>query len=258
MIMVSSSPRDFSQATTSDIVCRIASSRADREAAFRLVYNAYLQAGLATSNSFGLRVTPYHLLPTTEIFIATYQEEVIFTLSLIIDGDLGIPLEAVFPEEVAERRQQGILVSEVSCLADRRANFRGSFPVFVRLCRLMAQYAWRRGVDELLIAVHPRHAKFYQRFMHFHPIAPERSYPTVQNHPAVALGLNFDWVDRERPRAFDTFFGEWLPDDDVRPCPISEEDREFFAPMVDPAFTTTIPAGFTDCRPSTPALAGAL
>ena len=46
-------------------------------------------------------VTPYHLLPTTEIFIAEYQGEVIFTMSLVIDGDLGVPMEHVYGDEIA-------------------------------------------------------------------------------------------------------------------------------------------------------------
>jgi hypothetical protein len=145
-------------------------------------------------------------------------------------------MECVYADEVARRRQEGLNLAEVSCLADRRRHFRGFFPVFAQLSQLMAQHARRRGLDELLVAVHPRHARFYQRFMAFERIGEKRAYPTVKNHPAVALSLNFDRLDRNRPKCFSTFFGQWLPEEELRPRPISSAQREFFRNMVDPAF----------------------
>ncbi len=136
----------------------------ERASAFRLVYNSYLESGLGKPNSYGMRITPYHLLPTTEIFIASLRRA-IFTVSLINDGGLGLPMEIVYGDEVARRRELGLAVSEASCLADRRSWFRGFFPVFVGITRLMAQYAKRRGLDELLVAVRPKHARFYRRYL---------------------------------------------------------------------------------------------
>jgi hypothetical protein len=222
--------------TTADIAYQIAATRTQREAAFRLVYHSYLEAGLGVPNAYQMRVTPYHLLPTTETFVATLRNDAIFTVSLVIDGELGLPMETVYPGEVENRRQQGLRVGEVSCLADRRANFRGSFPVFLRLCRLMVQYARRQGLDQLLVAVHPRHVRFYRRFLDFRVAGEVRDYPTVRNHPAVALCLDFERIDRELPENYDTFFGQPLPPWELEPRPISDSDREYFRAMVDPTF----------------------
>jgi hypothetical protein len=219
------------------IELRIAASREERAAAFRLVYQSYLRSGLGEPNQYQMRVTPYHLLPTTEIFLATCHGEPIFTMTLVIDGTLGLPMECVYADEVARRREEGLKLGEVSCLADRRRHFRGFFPVFVQLSQLMAQHAWRRGLDELLVAVHPRHARFYRQFMQFKPIGAQRAYPTVKNHPAVALALNFAEVERHRPESFDTFFGQRLPDEALEPHPITESQLAFFAEMIDPAFS---------------------
>lgn len=183
-----------------------------------------------------MRVTPYHLLPTTEVFLATCRGETIFTMSLVLDGELGLPMECVYAEDVARRRAQGLVLAEVSCLADRRDQFRGFLPVFLSLSRMMAQHAWCRGVHELLVAVHPRHARFYRRYMAFEPVGPLRAYPTVRNNPAVALALNFDKVDRERPASFDTFFGQWLPEDQLKPQPIPLAQSDYFRRMIDPSF----------------------
>ena len=221
---------------TEDVDYRIAATLRERASALRLIYGAYLRARLGEPNDYGLRVTPYHLLPTTETFLAVCGGQTIFTMSLVIDGELGLPMECAYGQEIQTRREQGLLLGEVTCLADRRSQFERFFPVFVRVSRLMAQHAWARGLDELLVAVHPRHARFYRRFMHFEPIGPQRAYPTVRNHPAIAMCLNFARVDRERPASFETFFGQWLPEWQLQPQPITPEQAEFFRPMVDPSF----------------------
>ncbi len=223
-------------ATTADIQYEIANTIEQRAAAFRLVYRSYIEAGLGEPNPYGMRVTPYHLVPSTEMFVATLRQEVIFTVSLVADGDLGLPMEAIYGEEVMAKRAQGLRLGEVSCLADRRSDFRGSFPVFLRLARLMVQHARYRGLDQILLAIHPRHVRFYRRFMACEPLAGERVYPTVRNHPAVALCLDFDRIDRERPENYDTFFGEPLPEEALKPHPITPAEADFFRPMVDPGF----------------------
>lgn len=227
---------DLIPLTTADIEYRIARTRQERAAAFRLVYESYLRSGLGQPNPYRMRITPYHLLPTTEIFVAVFRHTPILTMSLVIDGVLGIPMECIYGDEVAQKRQAGLRFGEVSCLADRRNRFRGFLPAFLGLSRLMAQYAWCRGLDELLVAVHPRHARFYRRFMAFEPFGGLKAYPAVRNRPALALALNFDRVDHERPKSFDTFFGQWIAEERLQPQPITPEDAEYFRPMVDPAF----------------------
>jgi len=222
--------------TTADVDYKIAATLDERADAFRLVYRSYLEAGLGQRNPYGMRVTPYHLLPTTEVFIATLQDEVILTVSLVTDGEAGLPMECVYEEEVAAKRAVGLRLGEVSCLADRRSHFRGFFPVFLRLSRLVVQYARHRGLDQLLLAVHPKHARFYQRFMTFRPMGAERVYPTVRNHPAVALCLDFARVDAERHENYETFIGAPLPEEMLRPRPITPAEVDFFRPMIDPTF----------------------
>lgn len=227
---------DVLPSKTADIQYKIAATREERASAFRLVYKSYLEARLGGANPYGMRVTPYHLLPGTMIFIATLRGETILTVTLIADGPLGLPIESVYAEEVAARRQQGLLAGEVSCLADRRSWFRGFLLPFIGLNRLMAQYARHQGLDELLVAVHPRHARFYRRYMGFRLIGEEKAYPSVHNKPAVPLCLNFAQVDRHRPRSYDTFFGAPIPPARLEPRPMSPADHEYFGKMVDPGF----------------------
>jgi hypothetical protein len=211
-----------------EIDIKVAATRAERRDAFELVYSAYRRAGLCAENPFGLRFTPYQVLPSTDIFIAKFQGEVISTLSLVRDGELGLPLEDIYGEEVASRRAAGVKLAEVSCLADRRESPRRFFDLFCDMSRLMAQVARTQGVDELLVAVHPRHAAIYGRYMAFEPMGDRRDYPTVCGSPAVALSLNFDRAAIYQPKCWQRFFAEQLPDEAVVSCPISASDRDYF------------------------------
>src|SRR6478672_7416482 len=49
---------------------QLASRREELFAAFSLVYNAYLRTGLVRPNPFQMRVTPYHLLTSTDVIVA--------------------------------------------------------------------------------------------------------------------------------------------------------------------------------------------
>jgi hypothetical protein len=196
----------------SDVTFRVASSPHDRLGAFHLVYRRYREAGLIESNPFKIRVTPFHLEPTTTVFVGRDEHVVHCTVTLVQDGCLGLPMETIFPEEVGQRRSQGLSLAEVSCLS-----FRGglscseSWSLFLGLNRLLAQFARRHGVDALLIAIHPRHLPIYQRMMGFVQIGGARTYPSVCNNPAVACSLEFERVDRNHPPAWDAIFGRPIP-----------------------------------------------
>jgi hypothetical protein len=211
---------------------KIASTRAEREGAFRLVYQRYLAAGLCPPNPHEIRVTPYHLLPATTLFVAVYQGEVIFTLSLVGDGELGVPMESGFPDEVRKLRAAGVRFGELSCLADRRQELIRFLPLLVQATRLLYQYALAQDPDyNLLIAVHPKHGRFYERYFGFRPLAAERPYESVLNKPAAAYSLEPGWLAADR---HEEYFHKRLPAQVLAPRPWPEEDLAYFGPLARP------------------------
>jgi hypothetical protein len=159
------------------------------------------------------------------VFVAIYQGEVIFTHSLIQDGELGVPMEYAFPDEIRGLRERGIRFGEVSCMADRRRNIARFLPLFVRVTRLMFQFARYHGNERIVIAVHPKHGRFYERFFGFRQMGEERPYQTVQNNPAVAYSLEWCWLP---PLRHDQFFGVPIPPEELQPQPLSEEELAAF------------------------------
>lgn len=231
--------------TTDGVSYKVASTRDEREAAFRLTYKSYVEAGLSGPNPHLMRISPHQLLPTTQMFVAILDAEVILTASLIADEALGLPLESVYPEEVAQRRRQGIRLAEVSCLADRRSQFRTFLPVFLSLSRLMVQYARRQQIDQLLVVTHPRHARFYRRMLSFESFGEQRDYPSVRNSPAAPLVLDFDAAEKGHPENYDTFFGQQVSDHLLQPRPITPDQRDYFSQFVETSYECALEVTMT-------------
>lgn len=218
---------------TDDATCGIdycaAATMDQREAAFGLVYDAYLESGLARPNANRMRILPHHLLSSTELFVASREGQVVSTVTLIRDGDLGLPMEEVYPDEIEALRLMNRRVGEVSCLASQEQL---NLKVCLELFRVMVQAARQRGVDALLVAIHPRHEKFYRRFLAFETLGGCTSYPAVCNQPAVALVLDFDRIDIERPANWGRFFGDPLPEETLRQQPMTVADRRHLANLL--------------------------
>ncbi len=218
------------------VECRVTSYPDELFAAFRLVYEQYQRSGLMNPNKCGLRITPYHLLPTTEVLVASEGRKVTCTMSLVCDSDKGLPMEAVYPEEIAGLRLKELSLAEVSCFAESQNNSQGSQSAVFQLMPLMAQLAYRRGADVLLIAVHPRHARFYHRFLGFDVISEERTYGKVCGKPAIALAADLNRLAINHPRVHEWMFGEPFPNAALAYKPLSAELLDEMKAIVEECF----------------------
>ena len=141
----------------------------------------------------------------------------------------AFPWSKSIAEEVAERRGNGLRLAEISCLANRRADFARSFNLYCDLCSIMIQFAKKMEIDQVLAVVHPRHAPLYRRYMAFEQIGEYRDYPAVQNNPGVALCLDVIHVEENLPPAgWKSFFGTRMPDSVLCSQPIEPADIEYF------------------------------
>jgi len=207
---------------------QFAETPTERIEAFRLVYENYLKKGLISANEYRLRATPFHLLPTTNTFVAKKQGHVFCTITLNGDGELGLPMERIYPEQVAESRAEGYSIGEVTCLAMQGISLKNFLPIFIQLLRLMTQHARQYGMDRLMIATHPRHARFYKKFMGYEQVGEEREYPSVKNALAVACCLDFDKIDKHKPVLWNQIFENPIPPDQLRPHPMTPYEIDMF------------------------------
>jgi hypothetical protein len=213
-----------------EIAIKVASERAEWEQAFRLVASNYRRRGYEAADSAPFRFMPYHALPDTSVFVARHREQVVATLSVVLDNTLlGLPLEAVYPAEVAGLRDAGRRLMEVTSLADQGLGVREFAPVFVVLMRFVGQYLLHSRADTVVITINPRHRLFYSRVLGFVPLGPCRQYAAVCNHPAEAYLLDVPRLRANSPAMYRCIFGEELSADTLRCRPLPRELVHFFS-----------------------------
>lgn len=148
----------------------VATTRRDIEAAERLVHDAYHRARLKTRPVSG------------EVLIDKRYGVVTYTATLVLDGPDGLPIDAVFADVVGGLPGR----AEVCCLAGLEGQ---PFASAAGLMEFTIERARAKGVQTMLVATHPRHARFYRRLFGASVLSGERTYGSVGGAPAVALGL---------------------------------------------------------------------
>lgn len=175
--------------------------------AYRLLYEKYIERGLIQPNTARLRFTRFNLLPRSATLIAADADTVVGTLSVILDSDrFGLPMDEIYRVELQPLRWAGRKLAEVSGLAIAPTAAGDSLGILLACSKLIIQYALRSGVTDLLIACHPKHARFYRRLLLLEPLGECRSYGSVNGAPAVALQLDLTRI-RENYRAAGVLHG---------------------------------------------------
>src|SRR6478609_8379282 len=72
---------DIDPAPDERLVLKIAETREELEACFRLLHDAYVSSGFMKPDPSGMRLTIYHALPTTTTLCAKYDGRVVGTIS---------------------------------------------------------------------------------------------------------------------------------------------------------------------------------
>ena len=157
-------------------------------AAFRTVYDAYLQIGLVKPNRVGLRILPQQLLDTSSVIVTVRDGQVAGTVSVIEIGTLGLPMGLLYPLEVARVQRRAKRVAELTCLATSTSVKSGSIQMLRELLHAAVHLAVVRRIDYLTVCVHPRQARFYRQRLGFDAVGPVRRCPWVCDQPAIALG----------------------------------------------------------------------
>ncbi len=140
-------------------------------------------------------------------------------------------MESMYPRELEALRLEGKRIAEVGCFADRRREGIRFTSVFFSLTKLLVQTARTRGYDSLVVAVHPRHAKFYRRALGFEDIGELTYCPYVSYRPAVALLL--DLSQSHGTEHFEGYSRDLFPDDTIRKSNYDDVTQRFLRDMLD-------------------------
>ena len=177
------------------LVLKIADSKEELEACFKLLHDAYVASGFMKPHPSGMRVTLYHALPTTTTLCAKFDGRVVGTISLIRQGPFGFPLQSVFDLSSVEAERGKI--AEVSALAVHPDFRKTGGKILFPLMKFMYEYCSTYfDTRHLVIAVNPYHIELYESLLFFQRLPQKKvdQYDFANGAPAVGAALNLHTV----------------------------------------------------------------
>ena len=173
------------------LVLKIAQTKEELEACFRLLHDAYVGSGFMAPHPSGMRVTIYHALPTTTTLCAMYDGEVVGTLSLIRESVFGFPLQSVF--NLQEVREKEGRLAEVSALAVHPKFRNTGGTILFPLMKFMYDYCSTFfDTRHLVIAVNPNRIEMYESLLFFERLkqAGVDNYDFANGAPAIGASVD--------------------------------------------------------------------
>ena len=191
----------FQKPEEQQVQIRLAHTAEDLAAAYSLVYDRYVKQGFQAEDPKGIRFTPHFALPTSHTFIAAIGTEVVGTLTMIIDGALGLCMEKDYPDEIKALRDRGCRMAELSCLVTRRSR---DLPALLRLFHAAYAYALhQQGVTDFCIAVTTEHQQFYRSALLFEQIGDSKPCAVLSNNAdVVGMRLNLPSAEQAYYNAY--------------------------------------------------------
>ena len=173
-----------------DWIFKIAETEDEFEQAFKLVHDSYVDINILKSTEHGLRASKYNALPTTTVLIVKSGDEVIATMSLIVDSQLKLPIDSLW--DIQDIRSDFFKICEVSSLAIKRSHRKKRGELLIPLCRFMYDICYEYlNLDALVITIHPNAKAFYKALFNFEEINHEvKEYESLEGAKAIGLKLN--------------------------------------------------------------------
>ncbi len=172
------------------MTCRILTSDREREAARALVRRKYLAEGYAATDD---SIARYLLLPSATTFGLFHDDTLYGTISLVLDNQDGLPMDALYAPELAPWRAEGKRLAEVIQFAVERTG--SPFEAAPLFAAILAR-AVEEQLDYLCISVNPKHDRFYA-LLGFKQIGEMKHYASV-DAPAIARALHVP-TQKEHP-----------------------------------------------------------
>ncbi len=193
--------------SSSHLVLTLADDLMELEASFRLVYNEYLKSGYILENPAGMHLTDWSLLPSSYVITAYCRQRLVGTLTCVLDSLVGLPLDCLIQDRLNEMRAQRRVLCELSAkasVAEQSANLL-LFHMYRYALRLVRDIL---GATDFVIAVNPRHERYYTKTLLFEPIGELTTYSRMRGAPAMPLRLDLQLA----PERYEQKYGCMRPE----------------------------------------------
>ncbi len=204
---------------------RTAHNLKDLTKAWHLVYNVYSDAGLIDPNPYAIHTTPTAATDRAAVFFGHRGPQVDSTLTAVVDGSSGLPLDCMFKPELDAMRQDARRLMECSLFAHRLQNVSAAsvIPVWnrmgeedlartsaisqvgsslINLMRLAFWYGVNNSVTDFVLTVPAGQSRFFKRAYGFDTVGSPRNHPVLNGKRMVLIHANLESNLRKRPLPF--------------------------------------------------------
>ncbi len=141
--------------------------------------------------------------PNRITLTATDKGDVVGTLTIGVDSQIGLMADQIFREELDAHRGRGAKLCEFTKLAfDPSVRSKASLANLFHLAVIYARDI--HGCTDIVIEVNPRHRRFYQQMLGFQREGDMKTNPRV-NAPAYLLRIGLDYVTEQIKQHGGTF-----------------------------------------------------
>ena len=167
------------------ITYKVATSLAEVTAAWNVVYRQYLGTDLIAPNPYNIFTFPEYISRKSVIILGQENNKAICSLSGVLDGEAGLPLDRQYKAELDELRKSGSRLLEIGLLADIRPT--NNLKSIVELMSAVAKFGVFSNHMDIVIGVHPRRAEFFKRIFGCEIIGDIKGYENLNVAPVVLL-----------------------------------------------------------------------
>ena len=231
------------QAFLKNINYRVARTTNELEKVYDLVYKEYLNKNYINENESKLKFSLYNALPDTTTFIAIAGNEIIATATVIVDSELGLPMDKIYSQELDKFRKNKRKLCEISMLASNTELFSNGISLMLNTKKLFFVFSLFKLIfdyvreiiklDLICITINPKHKLTYD-FLLFKDFGGLKTYLDANGAPAIAKCLDLNSVEEECERThkkglYKMFLAQKTePDKFSKKIIFSPEDLKYF------------------------------
>lgn len=140
----------------SQYTVKLAETKEELEAAYRLVYRCYVEKGLASPHHNQMRYSIHSFLPETACVIVLLNNQIIGTATLISDNSLGLPTDHEFKKENDYYRRRREKIVEVNSMAIDPLYRHTGHAISLLLFKYVYNYCFSIHANRLTCIIHPK------------------------------------------------------------------------------------------------------
>ncbi len=169
---------------SSDIIFKLAETKEEIFEALNLIQVNYKRLKM-TKDNYDFRITKFNFLATTSTFIAKSGDEIIGTVSLVLDTNLGLPIDHFI--DITEFRKRN-KIAEFTGLTVKEEWRSKSTGISLPLALMALDYGIKiLKADYLFLTVRKSVSPFYEDICGFKKFGKDRKHDKMQNLKSSAL-----------------------------------------------------------------------